>query len=89
MRSSAATTSQTANELLELLQKYGSGTTFDRWLTEKQMDVTRWVPHMVDVYRSHEPCIMLHDGVGELLIRLRQRYRLGIVTDGFPRKPGS
>jgi putative hydrolase of the HAD superfamily len=43
-----------------------------------------WVPELVHVFRSHAPQIALDAGVASLLMRLRGRYRLGCVTDGWP-----
>ncbi len=39
----------------------------------------------LEVYRHHQPNIRLHDGVAEMLMKLRkQSFSLGIVTDGRP-----
>lgn len=41
--------------------------------------------NVLDVYRLHEPCIELYDGVKELLSELRSRgIKTGIITDGRP-----
>lgn len=42
------------------------------------------LPALVDVYRSHAPEIALYPGYRELLERLGQRFRIGIITDGLP-----
>ena len=39
---------------------------------------------LVGIYRGHTPAIRLFTGYGQLLARLRESYRLGIVTDGTP-----
>lgn len=39
---------------------------------------------LVQVYREHEPRIRLFPGYAGVLLSLRARYRLGIVTDGLP-----
>lgn len=39
---------------------------------------------LVDVYRRHSPRIQLLPGYGELLSRLHDAYKLGIITDGLP-----
>lgn len=36
------------------------------------------------VYRAHIPDIHLYPGVREMLIRLKQHHRLGMITDGRP-----
>lgn len=73
---------RTAGELLELFAQHGSGTIFDSWLRDKGLELDEWLPSMVDAYRAHSPSISPHDGVRELLARLRHTYRLGLVTDG-------
>jgi putative hydrolase of the HAD superfamily len=74
---------QTASELWQLFEAYGSGTVFDRWLLQRGLNVADCVPKMVEVYGGHEPTIVLYTGVRELLARLRDKYRLAIVTDGL------
>lgn len=39
---------------------------------------------LVEVYRGHAPRIRLLSGYGELLRKLRESYKLGIITDGLP-----
>jgi putative hydrolase of the HAD superfamily len=42
-----------------------------------------WIPELVEVFRSHRPTIELPPDTREVLPRLRQRFRLGCVTDGW------
>ena len=42
-----------------------------------------WVPELVERYRSHRPCIALAPDAAGTLARLRGRYKLGCVTDGW------
>lgn len=42
-----------------------------------------WVPELVDIFRSHWPAITLAPEVETVLNRLRCKYKLGLVTDGF------
>jgi putative hydrolase of the HAD superfamily len=42
------------------------------------------VARMIDAYRRHPPAIRLFEGVDALLDDLRQRRRLGLLTDGRP-----
>ena len=44
---------------------------------------SEWIPELVTVFRSHTPDIRLADDVREVLPRLRTRYKLGCVTDGW------
>ncbi len=39
---------------------------------------------LVDIYRCHTPRIHLFPGYEDLLGRLRETYKLGIITDGLP-----
>lgn len=41
-----------------------------------------WVPELVSLFRAHAPEIRLPAASRDVLVRLRARYRLGIVTDG-------
>ena len=41
------------------------------------------IPALVDVHRGHKPDIRLSDDAREVLPRLKERYRLGCVTDGW------
>lgn len=42
-----------------------------------------WIPEIVNLFRSHKPAIQLAADSLEVLPRLRQRFRLGCVTDGW------
>ncbi len=42
-----------------------------------------WVPELVRIFRSHEPAIAPARDVPAALERLRSRYKLGCVTDGW------
>ena len=42
-----------------------------------------WIPDLVERYRSHRPAIALAPDAALALARLRGRYRLGCVTDGW------
>jgi len=41
-----------------------------------------WVPHLVDVFRNHEPDIRLFPEVRKVIERLRADYLLALITDG-------
>jgi len=70
-------------ELWALFEQGIRGNTFNRWLADRNVLPDPWIPKMVQIYRGHVPQIVPYPGVPELLRRLRQRYRLGLVTDGY------
>jgi putative hydrolase of the HAD superfamily len=41
------------------------------------------ISRMIKTYRSHKPAITLRDDAEAALSRLRGRYRLGVISDGF------
>ncbi len=43
------------------------------------------VGELVEVYRTHVPQIRLYPGYGRLLEKMGREYKLGIITDGFPK----
>lgn len=74
---------QSFAELLQLFAAGVRGDTFNRCLENHRFEPDKWVPHMVQVYRDHRPDITPYPRVPELLRRLRQIYRLGLVSDGY------
>lgn len=42
-----------------------------------------WAPELVECFRAHQPSLELASDVVEVLTRLRERYQLGCVTDGW------
>jgi putative hydrolase of the HAD superfamily len=59
------------------------GDTFDRWLTAHDAAVETLVPQVVQVYRDCRPVLQPFLEVPDLLTRLHQSYRLGLVSDGY------
>ena len=70
-------------ELRRLFDQGVRGDTFNRWLDSHEINPDDWVTQMVQVYREHNPQIAPYPEVPELLQRLRPRYRLGLVSDGY------
>lgn len=70
---------------LEALFAAGSrGDTFNRWLADFAIhDAADLIPQLVQVYREHQPAIRPFPEAPALLAALRQRYRLGLITDGY------
>ncbi|MBN1267591.1 MAG: HAD family hydrolase [Anaerolineales bacterium] len=58
------------------------GSTYNLWLEAHGADTERWVPQLVEVYRSHKPEIELYPGVRQLLKTLCARTPLGLITEG-------
>jgi len=71
------------DELRRLFEDGVRGDTFNRWLESHGLKPDDLVPQMVQVYQEHDPHIAPYPEVPELLQRLRQRYRLGLVSDGY------
>lgn len=56
--------------------------TFDRWLFDRGLDPALYLAEFMRIYREHSPRLELEPQVLELLVGLRSRYRLGLVSDG-------
>lgn len=77
-----------ADDLVAFLQArlraQGRGRLFDELLSAHGLPCTRpQVERLVDAYRDHQPAISLSDEVRLTLTQLRQRFVIGIVTDGL------
>ncbi|MEZ4864511.1 MAG: HAD family hydrolase [Caldilineaceae bacterium] len=67
------------------------GDTFNRWLahfgvidkTTTPEEVNSFITRLVHIYRSHEPHLRAFPEVIALLPKLAQRYRLGLLSDGY------
>ncbi len=59
------------------------GDTFNRWLAERSLPEQPWIPEMVREYREHMPELKPFDDAVPLLDRLRERYRLALITQGY------
>jgi len=70
-------------ELRKLFEEGVRGNTFNRWLESHGLAPDDWIPQLVQVYREHNPQIAPYPEVPGLLQRLRRRYCLGLVTDGY------
>jgi putative hydrolase of the HAD superfamily len=58
------------------------GHLFDDWLHSHGLFAESRLRACVDVYHAHQPTLSLYPGADELLIDLRSRYRVGVITDG-------
>lgn len=76
-------TAQGMAELWQLFNNGVRGDTFNRWLESHGFRPDAWVPRMVQIYREHIPRIEPYPEVPRLLQRLRLRYHLGLITDGY------
>jgi carbamoyl-phosphate synthase large subunit len=71
-------------KMLSLLQNHGRGKVFDLLLDDLQIDRKKWLPVLLQVYRSHRPVILLSPGVFAALGALKATgVRIGLVTDGL------
>lgn len=56
--------------------------TFDAWLAARGRSMDS-IPALVHIFRDHHPMIEPLPAVKQLLQRLRSRYALGLLTDGY------
>ena len=70
-------------ELKRLFDDGVRGDTFNIWLITHGLPVNEIVPKLVEVYRKHDPEIAAFPETHRLLRSLKQRYRLGLVSDGY------
>jgi putative hydrolase of the HAD superfamily len=71
------------HELEAIHHDEGRERVLDTLVARRGLDA-RSVSELVALFREHAPRIRLHPEVPALLARLRPRYRLGCVTDGWP-----
>lgn len=57
---------------------------FDRVLKEIGIYNKSYILKLVEIYRTHRPDIKLYDDAKEILEALKDKFYLGIITDGFP-----
>lgn len=70
-------------ELEALFLQGVRGATFDRWLSTHGVAPQAYIPQLVGVYRDHQPRLRCFPEVPDLLRSLQQRYRLGLLSDGY------
>lgn len=58
---------------------------FQNYLAERGIAEAGLLESMLETHRNHPPTLRLHDDANDVLLRLRGRVRLGIITDGRPR----
>ncbi len=74
---------EVATSLAQLYRSGVRGNTFAAWLTTASQITTDVESAMVDVYRTHRPHIAPFADAHSVLHELRQRYQLGLVSDGI------
>lgn len=57
---------------------------FDRVLKQLRLYRVDYVQELVEIYRTHKPAITLYPDAAEVLPFLTRRFRLGMITDGYP-----
>jgi len=71
-------------QMLCILGAHGRGRVFDILLQELDLDSAKWLPTLLQIYRSHPPVLSLSPGTAVILRALKKRgLRLGLVTDGL------
>jgi putative hydrolase of the HAD superfamily len=73
---------ETSNEFTAILDAGHRSDTFNRWLADRSLDADKWLPEMLHVYRDHDPDITMSTEHQAVLDRLKQKYALGVVSDG-------
>ena len=69
--------------LLDVLEEHGRGKVLDIVLKKLGLYNKKFIPKLVEVYRTHKPNLFLYPEVSGVLVALRkQGYKLGIITDG-------
>jgi putative hydrolase of the HAD superfamily len=72
-----------ARRMRELFDTPQRGRVFDVIAQEAgRADAAQLVPEMINVYRRHHPQITLYSDAAAALDRCRDRYRLGLLSDG-------
>jgi putative hydrolase of the HAD superfamily len=49
----------------------------------KKINLEEGVKKLVKIYREHTPSVSLHEDAKEVLMKLRGKYKLGLITDGL------
>jgi putative hydrolase of the HAD superfamily len=57
--------------------------TFDLWLSLQQIEQPNLTANLLDIYRNHSPKIEPFPETVGILADLSQRYRIGLVSDGY------
>jgi putative hydrolase of the HAD superfamily len=68
--------------LMSILENEGRGQTFDKALKENGLVSASIVNKLVQVYRYHEPNLLLYPDAQSTLVKLTGKYKLGLITDG-------
>lgn len=68
--------------LSSIFSKQGRSNLFDSALQKLNIYNKETVQEMVRVYRNHLPKIFLFKEAQKLLLKLKEKYRLGLITDG-------
>ncbi len=71
--------------LIDVLQKEGSGHTFDIALKKLGLYEEKLVPKLVQIYRKHKPKLFPYRDASIVLQALKKTHRLGLITDGNER----
>jgi len=71
--------------LLKTLEKEGRGHTFDIALKRFGLYKKGLVTKLVQIYRNHKPRLFLYPDAHAVLSKLKNNYKLGLITDGNQR----
>ncbi len=73
---------ETAHLLLHLHQHEGRDQVFQK-LAARLGFPTEWIADLVEIFRAHVPHLVVPADTAAVLPRLRARFRLGCITDGW------
>ena len=69
--------------LLSIFSKRGRERVFDTALSEMNLCKKEIVLEMVEIYRSHLPQISLYKAAHDVLLEIKKKYRVALITDGI------
>jgi len=70
-------------QLKTMFEQGVRGNTFNLFLAEHGIDEQAMVERMLSVYREHKPHLRLFPQVKDLVAKLSERFKLGLVSDGY------
>ena len=70
-------------ELVHLFENNAHGRTFDLFLENHGLLSASAIQKMVQIYRTHYPEIVCFPEIPDVLIQLKKRFKIGLLSDGY------